>query len=169
MPYPRIEIATHLTPKEVHERYRSCRNVLERERWHILSLMIGDGYACSTFEAAMIVRKTPRSVRNIVNRYNKEGPEGLQDKRKKHSGRKLVLTKKQQQQLFRSIQKAPADGGLWSGPKVTAWVQEHAGKRVSKFTGWHYLRRLGFTIQVPRPAHTEAATPVERTVWKKNP
>ena len=168
MPYPCLEIAKHLKPTEVHERYRSCHNVLERERWHVISLMIDDTDVCSTAEAAKIVRKTPRSVRNIVNRYNKKGPDGLQDKRKGNSGRKPILTKKQQRKLFKSIQKDPIDGGLWTGPKVAQWVATHAKVSVSNVTGWQYLRLLGFTIQVPRPAHSESATPVERTVWKKN-
>lgn len=169
MPYPRLEIASHLTSKEIEKRYKTCTHLPERERWQILSLVTGEGYACSAAEAAMIVKKTPGAVRKIINRYNKEGPTGLADRRKGRSGRKPVLSKGQRKKLYRSLQKESPDGGLWTGPKVARWVSEHAGVTVSKVTGWQYLRALGFTIQVPRPAHTQAATPAERTVWKKNP
>lgn len=169
MPYPRLEIVSHLTPKEIEKRYKSCKHLAERERWHILSLMTQEGYACSAQEAAMIVKKTPVGVRNIIGRYNKRGPDGLTDQRKGRSGRKPVLTQNQRKQLCRSVQKESPDGGLWTGPKVAQWVREHAGVVVSKVTGWQYLKSLGFTIQVPRPAHTDAASPAGRTVWKKNP
>lgn len=168
MPYPRLEIASHLTPTEIEKCYRSCRHLAERERWQILSLMTQEGYACSAQEAAMIVKKSLRGVRTIVSRYNKKGPEGLQDKRKGHSGRKPVLSKRKQSLLFRSLQKQSPDGGLWTGPKVAQWVHAHTNVAVSNVTGWQYLKALGFTIQVPRPMHTETATTAERAVWKKN-
>lgn len=168
MPYPRLEIVSHLTPTEIEQRYRSCRHLAERERWQILSLMTREGCACSASEAALITKKTPDAVRKIINRYNKKGPEGLQDKRKGRSGRKAVLSKRKRDQLFRSLQKQSPDGGLWTGPKVAQWVHEHAKVAVSNVTGWQYLKALGFTIQVPRPMHTGTATTAERAVWKKN-
>lgn len=168
MPHPRLEISSHLTPKEIEKRYKSCRHLAERERWHVLSLMTQEGFTCSADEAAMIVKKSARGVRTIVNRYNTNGPEGLQDQRKGRSGRKAVLSKRKRAQLFRSLQKQSPDGGLWTGPKVAQWVHEHTNVAVSNVTGWQYLKALGFTIQVPRPMHTETATAAERAVWKKN-
>jgi len=168
MPYPRLEIVSHLTPKEIEKRYKSCTHLAERERWQILSLTTQEGYTYSVSEAALITKKTPRGVRTIINRYNKKGPAGLQDQRKGHSGRKAVLSKRKRNELFRSLQKQSPDGGLWTGPKVAQWVEKHTKVAVSNVTGWHYLKALGFTIQVPRPMHTETATTAERAVWKKN-
>ncbi|MCH7560452.1 MAG: GNAT family N-acetyltransferase [Thaumarchaeota archaeon] len=99
---------------------------------------------------------------------NKEGPKGLEDKRKGNSGRKHLLSRKQQEKLLAKLQKEPPDGGIWTGPKVASWVEDQIGSHVSNVTGWQYLRMLGFTLQVPRLAHSAAATPAERTVWKKN-
>ena len=168
MPAYRLEITGHLTQKEIHKRYRACDRVVEREHWQLLWLMTREGYECSAEEAAMVVGRTPQSVRSIIRRYNKEGPDGLKDKRKGHSGRKTVLTRRQQKKLFKELHGEPSDGGLWTGPKVAAWVEKHANVHVSNVTGWQYLRLLGFSLQVPRPQHTEAATPAEQTVWKKN-
>lgn len=168
MPAHRLDITGHLTSKEIYGRYRSCKHVVEREHWHILWLMTRESYQCSAEEAAMILGRTPQSVRSIIRRYNKEGPDGLQDGRKGRSGRKSVLTRRQQRQLFQELRGEPPDGGLWTGPKVASWVEQHARVRVSKVTGWQYLRLLGFSLQVPRPQHTAAATPAEQTIWKKN-
>jgi len=168
MPAHRLEITGHLTPQEIRKHYRTCRSVVEREHWQILWLMTRESYPCSAEEAAAVTGRTPQSVRSIIRRYNKEGSNGLKDKRRGHSGRKTVLTKKQQEQLFQELQCEPSDGGLWTGPKVALWVKLHAKVPVSNVTGWQYLRLLGFSIQVPRPQHSEAATPAEQTVWKKN-
>ena len=168
MPYPHLTIVSHLTPKEIHKRYRSCEHVVEREHWQMLWLMTREDYQRSAEEAAKVIGRTPASVRHVIRRYNKEGPDGLKDKRRGNSGRKPVLTRRQQKKLFRELQGESPDGGLWTGPKVTAWVEKHAKVRVSNVTGWQYLRLLGFSLQVPRPRHTEAATPAEQAVWKKN-
>ncbi len=168
MPAYRLEIAPHLTPAEIRKRERSCQNVVEREHWQILRLLTREGYACSCKEAAVIVGRSAASIHTLMRRYNRHGPSALADGRRGRAGRKAALTEAQRQQLVAAVRAAPMDDGLWTGSKVAAWVQEHAGKRVSKVTGWQYLRRLGFTLQVPRPRHSESATPAEKTVWKKN-
>lgn len=168
MPAHPIEIVHHLSYAAIQKHERSCTSVVEREHWQILRLMSRPGYALSAAEAALVVDRTPDAVRRVVRRYNKEGPDGLQDRRRGHSGRKALLSETKRQQLFSELQRYPPDGGLWTGPKVALRVAEYAGIRVSAVTGWQYLRKLGFTLQVPRPRHSNTATEEERRVWKKN-
>ncbi len=66
------------------------------------------------------------------------------------------------------LEGAPADGGLWSGRKVAAWMSERLGRPVDAKLGLVYLHRLGFSLQRPRPKHARAATPEERAAFKKN-
>lgn len=168
MPSHRLDIIGHLTPTVIHDRFRSCKNLLERERWHILFLVTREGYALSAAEAALVVGRTPDAARRIIRRYNNEGPDSLKDHRAGKSGRKPVLTNQQRTHLFADLKKYPKDGGIWTGPKVSSWVEQRTGVHVSNVTGWQYLRLLGFTLQVPRPKHSESATEAEQTVWKKN-
>lgn len=168
MPAHPLEIVSHLSYDEIRKHERSCVSVVEREHWQILRLMSRPGYALSAAEAALVVDRTPDAVRRIVRRYNKGGAEGLQDRRRGRSGRKMLLTEAQRGQLFSELQRSPPDGGLWTGPKVALRVSEHAGIRVSAVTGWQYLHKLGFTLQVPRPRHSDTATGEERRIWKKN-
>jgi hypothetical protein len=49
-----------------------------------------------------------------------------------------------------------ADGGLWSGPKVAKWIRDRTGKSCCNHTGWMYLKRLGCTVQRPRPEQPDA-------------
>ena len=60
---------------------------------------------------------------------------------------------------------APPDHGLWSGPKVAAYVKERFGVAVRNQTGWQWLKDLGFRLVVPRPRHPKAATPEQQRVW----
>lgn len=168
MPAHHLEIIGHLPYDEIQKRERSCSTVVEREHWQMVRLMSRPDIPLSAAEVAIVVDRTPDAVRRVVRRYNKKGPDGLQDWRKGHSGRKALLSETKRQKLFSELQQDPPDGGLWTGPKVALRVSEYAGIHVSDVTGWQYLRRLGFTLQVPRPRHSETATEEERRVWKKN-
>lgn len=130
--------------------------------------MTREGNALNAAEAALVVGRIPDAVRKILRRYNKEGPDSLKDRRAGKSGRKPVLTEHQRQELLADVKKRPKDGGIWTGPKVSSWVEQRTGVHVSNVTGWQYLRLLGFTLQVPRPQHSESATEPERMIWKKN-
>ncbi|HET8634388.1 MAG TPA: winged helix-turn-helix domain-containing protein [Gemmatimonadales bacterium] len=58
------------------------------------------------------------------------------------------------------------DGGLWSGPKVAAWMTQRLGRAVSHYRGWAVLRRAGYTRQLPRPQAT-TADPDAQAAFKK--
>ena len=74
----------------------------------------------------------------------------------------------QQAALEAALSVPPTDGGLWTGPKVAAWISETLERRVSDVSGWKYLQRLGYTLQTPRPKHQRAATPDAQQTFKKN-
>lgn len=61
----------------------------------------------------------------------------------------------------------PPDGGLWTSQKVATWIEQATGRRVRAQRGWEYLRRLGYTPQVPRPTHAKA-NPAEQEQFRKN-
>ncbi len=58
------------------------------------------------------------------------------------------------------------DGGLWTGPKVAAWIEEKTGTKTHPQRGWVYLKRLGFSLRRPRPRHAKA-DPEEQETFKK--
>lgn len=123
----------------------------------------------SVVAAAHAAGFSQRWARQLVHRYNTKGPDGLYDFRKHNSGQEALLTKAQQEKLKDAIMSGVApDGGLWTSEKVADWIEERCGYRPSGVTGWHYLRNLGFTLQVPRPRHTHAASPEEVKAFKKS-
>jgi len=58
--------------------------------------------------------------------------------------------------------------GVWSGPKVARWIAQRNGlEKVHAQRGFEYLRKVGMSPQVPRPANAKGASPSEREVFKK--
>lgn len=160
----RLPVVPHLTHDEIDRRYRSCSDAGEKTRWHVLWLVTRPDQPLSATAAARLVGFTPAWGRAILKRYNAHGPEALIDRRR-GNGAGFKLTPPQQAELFATLQKPPPDHGLWSGPKVAAFVKDRFGIAIAKQTGWQWLKELGFHLVVPRPQHPKAATRQEQKEW----
>lgn len=161
----RVNVTTELTTEELHERYRSATDAVERTHWHILWLM-KEGHPPE--EIASMLGYTARWVRTIVQRWNKAGEQGIRNHRRTLPGAPCLLTREQQQDLDQALDQPPADGGLWSGSKVAAWMAERLGRPVDPRRGWDYLQRLGRSTHVPRPQHEESDQATQQA-FKKTP
>jgi transposase len=142
---------------------------VEKTHWQILWLLTRTAEPPSPAHVASQVGLTPAWVRTVLKRWNAQGPEGLADRRPLTNGGHSKLTAPQQAELFEALQRRPPDGGLWTGPKVVAYVRDHFGVRVRPETGWRWLTRLGLSLQVPRPKNPGAASAEEQQVWKRRP
>jgi transposase len=71
-------------------------------------------------------------------------------------GGKFLLSSEQQWRLQAALDEPPDDGGLWTGPKVSLWIEKQTGRRVPPQRGWQYLKRLGYSKRVVRPRHAKA-------------
>lgn len=165
----RLPIVPHLTPDEVARRYRTCRRGVEKTHWQVIWLLTRTDPPPTPAAVGHQVGLTPAWVRTILRRWNAEGPDGLADRRAAANGGHAKLSIDRQLELWAALQQSPPDGGLWTGPKVAAYVRDRWGVVICKQTGWQWLRGLGFTLQVPRPRHPEAATPAEVRAWKRCP
>jgi transposase len=164
--YPKTTLASHLSTEALNERYRRCADPKEARRWHALWLFstgkpIGD--------VAVLVSRHRNWILTVIQRYNAEGPEGVIDRHRIHpGGRAAALTPEQQHDLADALHGPAPDGGLWTGPKVAAWMAERLGRPIYPQLGWVYLRKLGFVLRQPRPHHQQAASADEQEAWKKN-
>ena len=148
----RLTLAPHLTPDELEGRYRQCRDLVERTHWQMLWL-VALGYPCSA--VAGVVGYSDDWVRTIVRRYNDLGADGITDRRQANPGQTPLLTPALREELDQALAGPAPDGGLWTSPKVAAWLTERLGRPVAKQRAWDAMRRLGYTLQQPR---TQAAT-----------
>jgi transposase len=138
-------------------------------RTHLLMvwrISLGD----SIREVAGAVGYSEKWTREIARRYEAEGVEGLGDRRHANPGarERALLDEAGQVELREALAGPPPGGGLWSGPKVARWIEEKMGsERVHDQRGWEYLRKAGYTPQVPRPSNALGASAPEREAFKK--
>lgn len=162
----RIELKPHLTTAELYRRYRQCREPQEKARWRALHL-ISQGTRAA--DAARRVGRTSGWVTQLTQRYNACGAEAVATKRGAvKPGPKPSLNAQAAIELDAALRTTAPDGGLWTAPKVARWITERTGQSVHETTAWRAMRRLGFTLQVPRPRHRRAASAGEQAAFKKS-
>jgi transposase len=164
----RLPVVRHLTASQARAKYRACRHPVEKVRLHAVWLLLRTDAPRTPAQVAELVGLSVITTRGVLHRWNADGPAGLTDRRKAN-GSKPRLTDARRGELFAALQKRPPDGGLWTGPKVAAYVRDRWGVGVWPQTGWRWLRDLGFTLQVPRPRHPKAAGPAARLRWGEKP
>jgi transposase len=165
MPGP-ITLKPHLTVAELYQHYRKCQQAREKIRWRALYLIANGGVAN---DVAKRVGRSSGWITKLARRYNELGAAGVSDQRTKPMpSPPPTLSAKQAQALATALRGLAPDGGLWTSPKVAAWITKKTGKQVHATTAWRAMRAAGFTLQVPRPRHQQAASEDERAAFKKS-
>jgi transposase len=159
----RRTLSPHLTVPELAIQYRRARDPVARSHWQIIWLL---AQGRSTAAVVAATGYSAGRISTIVGRYNAAGAAGVGDRRHANPGATPLLSAEHQDALRAALASAPPDGGLWTGPKVAAWMRECLGRPVAPQRGWDYLRRVGFTPQVPRPGHADA-DPVAQAAFKQ--
>src|SRR3712207_3047158 len=145
-------IVEHLSVAELEARYRAARDVTEARHAQAIWLL---AQGRTVLEVAEALAFAPRWVTQLAARYNACGPEALGDGRWRNGKAARVTT-------------PPEDGGVWSGPKAALWMAAHLGlAKVHAQRGWEAPRRIGWSVQAPRPRHARAATPERRADFKR--
>ncbi len=160
----RIQLRMHLSTAELERRYRAARDPVERSHYQIIWLL---SHGTSTSEVMEVTGYGRRWIQELARRYNERGPAGVGDRRRHNPGAERLLSQQQREELGAALLLPPPDGGMWNSRKVAAWISERTGRQVGVQRGWEYLRLLGRTPQVPRPAHAKA-DPQAQEAFKGN-
>ena len=83
----------------------------------------------------------------ILKKYNELGEEGVKNLKKKSAehrrGKEPLLKEEQFQKLKEELKESPADGGIWTKPKVARWIEKETGReKVRNQRGWNYLKKV---------------------------
>ena len=162
----RIVIARHLELGELEQRYRRAADPVASRHWQIVWLLAqgwtGQRVAASTGYST-------RWIGQLAQRYNAAGPAGLGDHRHQNPGSARVLSPAQEAELATALEGPAPDGGMWTGPKVAAWIERTTGRAVSAHLGWVSLRRVEYTPRRPRPRHADADAAAQAAFPKPSP
>jgi transposase len=160
----KARIVGHLPVAELEARYRAARDATEARHFQAIWLL---AQGRTVLEVAEVLAFVPRWVEELAARYNASGPEALGDQRRRNGRAATLLTEAVLAALAKRVRTPPEDGGLWSGPKVAAWMARRLGlAKVHPQRGWEALKRIGWSPQAPRPRHARAATPEQRAAFK---
>src|SRR3954449_5446005 len=175
-------VADHLSVLALEQQYRSCTDVTAARHLQTIWLL-AKGHEMA--EVAATVSYAPRWVERLLARYNAQGPQALGDLRRRNGTSPSVLRPDLLEKLKARLREPPPDGGLWTSPKVAAWMAgelgggagvaqpgwgggELGGAAVCPQRGWEALKAINGSVQKPRPRHPAAATPEEREAFKKS-
>lgn len=94
-----------------------------------------------------------KQITNWVHRFEKEGLEGLKDK--KGRGRKDKLTLSQKQEIVKLLKnELPAKYGFntatWTGPLLISWIKKEFKIEYKKAQIYNIIKALGFSYQKGR-------------------
>src|ERR671910_1238619 len=158
-------IVGHLPVAELEARCRAARDVTEARHFQAIWLL---AQGRTVLEVSEVLAFVPRWVTQLAARYNAFGPAALGDRRRRNGRAASLLTEDVLAALAERVRTPPEDGGLWSGPKVALWMAAHLGlASVHAQRGWEALKRIGWSVQAPRPRHARAATPEQRADFKR--
>src|SRR3954454_10445862 len=158
------DLVAHLSPAELGQRYRAARSPVERSHLQVVWL---PSRGRSEREVAQVTGYGRRWGGEVARRYEGGGPNGLGDGRRGTAGARPPLGAEGEAALRAALAEPPADGGLWTGPKVATWMAARLGREVRPQRGWDYLEKLGYSARRPRPRHAKAASPEEQAAYKK--
>src|ERR671938_616491 len=101
---------------------RRCRAARDRVARGHLQVVWLPAQGRGRGEVARIMGLSGLRAAEIVRRYNEAGPDGLGDRRRGNAGARPLLDAEGEAAPRAALTAPPADGGLWTGPKVAAWM-----------------------------------------------
>src|SRR3954467_5378380 len=117
-------IVGHLSIAELGSRYRASQDATEARHLQAIWLL---AQGRTVLEVAEVLAFVPRWVEQLAARYNASGPAALGDQRRRNGRAASLLTEAVLSALAKRVRTPPEDGGLWSGPKVAAWMAGQLG------------------------------------------
>ncbi|HKW22357.1 MAG TPA: winged helix-turn-helix domain-containing protein [Ktedonobacterales bacterium] len=159
-----LHLHPYLSVAELERRYRNAHDPTERSWWQILWLL-SQGHTAVAVSA--VTGYSAYWIGQIAKRYNRAGPEAMQNRRHTTSYRPPpALSPALQEELRQVLAEAARRNDQWTGQDVAAWMAERLGRPVAYQLGWSYLVRLKHSLQAPRPRHARADAEAQDTFKK---
>ena len=162
---PALKLAHQHSVEELKEHFRRCTCAVERRRTQVV-WWLREGR--SRKEVMALSAYSSFSILDIIKRYNEQGLAGLQDRRHENPGAPRLLSDEELLRLAQVVRKDFEKGVVWDGAKVVRWLRRELDKDVHISRAYEALAAIGFSPQLPRPAHIKADRLAQER-FKKNP
>ena len=159
-----MHVVTHHTVEQFQQLQRKADRPSMVLKFQAIVLARNDWMAREIAEA---LGKSTRTIQQWVGDYNRQGLEGLADRR---GGNHRYLNAQQEQQLKDRLDAAAEDpnDGVRHVAELAPWIEEHFGVSYSPSGLYDLLHRLGYEWLVPRPRHIKN-DPAVIEAFKKTP
>ncbi|MEL6182612.1 MAG: helix-turn-helix domain-containing protein [Myxococcota bacterium] len=140
----RLKLELHLTPEALKQHFKQAQEPTALRRWQVLYL-VSQGW--STRAIAETTTYHPQTIREIVWRYNTDGPQSVADGRRSRSRRQPpLLSPEQLAELRQALTEADIQGHPWNGGDVTRWMSQRLGRPIQPQRGWDYLQKARSSV-----------------------
>jgi transposase len=146
------QAAAHWSVDEVDKRIRQATEGWRMRRWLILRHALLDPQPAAAIAAHLGV--APQTVRNLLWRYKRWGPEGIETPGKGQRQRAYLTLVQEQTVVKRFVQKS-AKGQVSTGLMMKAALEKAVGHKVAKTTVYRMLKRHQWRKVAPRPGPPE--------------
>jgi hypothetical protein len=118
-------LSAHFQPSELKHKYLTSKDPVEARRWGLI-WKVAVGWTIKNSAIALGINY--QYTKNIVNKYNELGAEGIKNRKQKslahRRGKQPLLNPEPWQKLIAELRQRPADEGIWRGPKVARWIEK---------------------------------------------
>lgn len=131
-------------------------------------LLVAKGMSCP--KVSDWLGDPERTVRFWVNRYIRDGLQGLIENER--SGRPSKLTSKQLQHIDSVLRSKPEDvglrGAIWDGKLLSTFIRQEFAVNLSIRQCQRLFRQLGFRMRKPRPMIARSKPEIQQEFKKKS-
>jgi transposase len=157
-------VAGHLSAEQVVERIKGTVGFWRVQKWLVIYNLLVDPRPL--MEVARHVGLAWQTVRNLVSRYNRLGPDVIEGPGK-GGRRRAYMTLEEEVEFIEPFFERASTGKVATAMEIKRKLEKHLGHTVHKTTAYRLLKRHGWRKIVPRPSHVQADK-AEQEEFKKN-
>jgi putative transposase len=164
-----MHVVNHHSVSYLKQRAKKEKNARLRIRLQTIILAM-QGYTAPQIVEVLGVSRRP--IQEYVYRYNRDGLEGLKDRR--CGGNHRHLTDEEERQISVYLNRTAGDPrqGVRRGEDLRRWIERQFGILYSINGIYELLHRLGYSCLMPRPRHANADPEIQaafkKTPWRKS-
>jgi transposase len=154
-----MHVHDHLSPDDL---LQLAKAVVAKRTWLRYQAIILATRGDTAEAIARALGCSPRAVQGWVARYNRGGPQALQER--PHTGRPPRLAGPELQRFAERLEAGPRpEDGACSlrGPEIRRILEREFGVALGRQATYNLLHQLGFASLMPRPQHKDANEEVQ--------